>query len=160
MIRFVFLLSVCALAVACGDKKDGGGGSDCPAGEATLDGEPIQLVKGLGYSAGGSYVLQRFNHEDIECEAITSKKGRPVKDGEIEVRVGDGMGGAIGLGANTKAGPGVEVEITSKPSKAGDPMAMCVKTPTEYELQVGDHKGKTLVMKGQFEGTYCGEFGE
>ena len=147
------------LAIAgCGKKnEEGGGGPDCKPLTVTIDGQPVAgLANGLGYvETGDSYSLYVFNHDKATCEQLLAKS-RQVPEGEESVGFGIGsLGPSIGYDANGLIGKAVEVKLVTKPAKAGDPMAMCVKAT--LPVKIGKNKGKTLVAEGLVEGKFCGE---
>ena len=166
MLRSLAICIACVgLAAACGKGKDGG--DSCSAGEITLDGQTLGHKYGRALLAQGSTLIQLYDHDKVTCEEMLAtqiadimrlNKERGKSNDEYSVRVATGgMGNAIGLGANTWMGDTVKAKLVTKPGKVGDDVAICLTAPVEYELQVGPHKGKKLVMKGLFSGKYCGE---
>lgn len=164
MTRLVAIaLLAAAVLTGCGKSK---GGDGCPAGEITLDGEPLANTHGVAVEGQGSYVIMLYDHDKVTCEEMLTTqvaeimelaKARGKQNDEIQVRVATGgLGNAIGLGGNTKMDSSVKAELVAKPAKVGDRTAICLTEPAEYDLQIGPHKGKKLVMKGLFEGEFCG----
>ena len=166
MLRSIAIGIAClGLAAACGKGKDGGG--SCPAGEITLDGQKLGHTHGHGVLADGFTMIQLYDHDKVTCEEILATKTadivrltqeRAKSNDEFSVRVSAGRANSISLGANTlMSDTKVKAKIVTKADKVGDKLAICLTAAAEYELQVGPHKGKKLVMKGLFEGKYCGE---
>ncbi len=153
---FAIGIACVGLAAACGKGKDGGGDS-CPAGEITLDGEKLVLEHGLASLADRFTIIYLYNHDKVTCEEVLAGS-REIPADEVSARVGMGMANTIGFGANTLMDDNkVKAKMVTKAGKVGDNVAICLTEPAEYKLQVGPHKGKKLVMKGLFQGKYCGE---
>lgn len=166
MLRTIAIGIACVgLAAACGKSKSGG--DSCPAGEITVDGQKLGHKYGLASLADGFTMIQLYDHDKVTCEEIVATKmadimrltqERGKSNDEFSVRVSAGKANSIGLGANTLMDDSkVKAKLVSKADKVGDNVAICLTEPAEYVLQVGRYEGKKLVMKGLFEGKYCGE---
>ena len=152
---FAGTLGIAIAAAGCG-KKGGDGGADCKPLTVTIGGEAVAgLGNGLGHSDTNGHTLYLYNHDKTTCEQILAPS-RTVPEGEESVGFGvGGYGPSIGYDSNGVIGQGNEVKLVKKPSKVGDPIAMCVKA--KLPIKIGKNKGKELVAEGLVEGKYCGE---
>src|SRR5262245_10234420 len=94
------------LVLACGSKAEGGGGgeaADCPAFELTVDGQAVTgFTNKLAFTHKRSderiHQVQWFNHDKATCADVTSKKGRVIPEGEVDIAAMAGGSGAFGKG--------------------------------------------------------------
>jgi hypothetical protein len=150
-----FALCVALALGGCG--KSDGGGATCGPLKATLDGKPIEgLTTGFGVKDTAGYSITVFNHDKTTCEMMLAG-ARQVPDGEQSVTVSAGgqFGAGISYDANTQMGKKISGTLKTKPEKAGDPMAICIKG--SFDLSIGEAKGKKLSVEGEVTGQYCGE---
>lgn len=159
MKRFIMIAAVAMAAAAgggCG-KGGGGGGASCGPLKVTLDGKPIEgLTHGLGVHDQGGYSITTFNHDKTTCDEMLAG-ARSIQDGEKSVTVSAGgqFGAGVSYDANTQMGTGISGSLKTKPAKAGDPIAICIKGTVD--LQIGDDKGKKLAVEGEVDGQFCGD---
>jgi hypothetical protein len=152
------LLSLLLSLSACGKKT----AESCGPVKVTVDGTEIPgLTHGLAMATkqGGalSFQVQVFNHDKATCEQILSKNGRSIPEGEKSVRAftGGGMiGDGVGIEAHTQGQLDVTM-LTPKPAKDGDVVGLCVGE-SKFSPEIGDYKGKQIVVKGYFSGPFCG----
>ena len=164
--KSMYVLFAAALLAGCGKddgKSGGGGGGSCPPLEVTIDGTKVEgLSHGLALDQEMSgeviHVVEVFNHDQVTCEQVLSKAGRQTGPDEIAIRgsVGGSFGNGLGIDSTAQMGADVDVKLAGKAgSKPGDTVTMCVAGHT-LEPKVGAHKGKKVTIKGALSGTYCG----
>lgn len=171
MTKLTALAFGAVLAAGCSKKTESGGGEGgsmptgkCRALEVTVDGAalpamPVGLARSNNMNGDISYEVLMFNHDKATCEQLLSKSGRQIPDGEVSVRAFAGGGGMMGKGvgieAHTQAGGSVGL-VSGKPKAAGDEVMICVDN-VSFSPQIGDYKGKKIMVTGLFKGSYCGE---
>lgn len=155
------------LAAGCSKKDDKAGGASaaaCKPLTVTVDGTPLAampngLAKSNNMNGDISYEVHAFDHAKTTCEDMLNKSGRTVPEGEVSVRAWAGgagsMGKGVGIGAHAQMGVDVKL-VSGRPKASGDVVKLCVNH-VSFTPQVGAEKGKTVVMNGLVEGTYCGE---
>ncbi len=156
LVAFTLLVAT----AGCGNKsKDA---SSCKPLSVTIDGKAVVLGHALGRHNTGtseSWEVDVFNHDKVTCEQYMNKSGRPVADGEVNVRAfagGDGMmGKGVGIGANTQAGKSVEL-VGDPPKAKGEPISICVDN-VSFKGMVGEYKDKPIVIDGLFQAASCGD---
>lgn len=160
------LLLVAALAVVsgCSKKDGGGGGGTCTPLVVTVDGTalpamPHGLARTNNMNGDITVEVQMFNHDKVACEAMVSKAGRQIADGEQSVRAFAGgtgmMAKGVGIESHTQAGGEVRM-IGDKPKAVGDVVKICVDN-VSFKPRVGELKDKQVTVTGLFEGKHCGE---
>jgi hypothetical protein len=129
----------------------------CPAPTVSVDGQPMKVASARAYGfAGlpGTYVLV-MSTRDVPCKELLSG-GRSVKNDEWYLNVGAGREPDVQQFVNAdNEHAGVRTEIVTKPEKAGDPVAICVREPARLAVKM--RKTATLDASGLMRGTYCGD---
>jgi len=142
-------IAIAALTACSKDDADSKVSKDlpaCPVGVMTVDGQQVEFKTALGFSEQGSYTLQLYNHQDIDCGTILEKKPRALSEGEVDLRLSASFGGVVASGSEHTMG--VTVRLDSKPSEAGEEISICL--PEQVKI------GENITVVGRFTGQYCG----
>jgi hypothetical protein len=153
-VRILLLILVTA---AC--SKTSGDGGACPPLRVTANGAALPAMpNGLAFShrvnGAVTWHVDRSDRAKT-CEQYMGKDGRILESGEQSVSASTGVLRAVGIRNELVAHDKVEL-VGAAPSKPGETLVLCV-ADASFTSSADSYEGKTIVMSGRFEGTYCGE---
>ena len=148
-------LLIVVVAAACAKTPE----VECPDLRVTVDGAPLPAMPhGLAFSSKvNGQVTWYVDVSDVEvsCDQVPPNTGRTLRAGETSASASVGFSKTVGIANMMVTNDHVHM-LGAPPSKPGDKLALCVDDASfkgDFDL----YAGKTIVVNGELDGTYCGE---